>query len=305
MKIHGPLFIVGMGRTGSKMLRRFINENTNYYLITEIHYINPIYRSFKRIVKKKIGRIKNENVELLVNMFYNGSFYGQFWNELKEKENSEFLGKKILIKLIKSSDKSLKEIFRILLEQSALEHSKNGYGAKSPVFIGNSKILLKWFPNCKIIHLTRDPRAIASSYLKKREFLKIASAKVKIFDEKSRFLKFIILSYVALTYRLTGHVHKKLKKYENYRLIKYEELVLERERTIEQLNKFINVNIPLTAELPKKTLNDSYTDIKDKIKLNKDTAYDIVNRWKKFLSKKEKKYIWFLTKRTAKNFGYH
>jgi len=58
--MDSPIFILGIGRTGSQMLRNMLNNHDNTYIDREINFL---FRFKECIVSKikKIGDLKNDN----------------------------------------------------------------------------------------------------------------------------------------------------------------------------------------------------------------------------------------------------
>ena len=154
------VFIVGCSRTGSKIYMNFL-RHTPIDMTPELHFINPkwLHHDFIRDTVKRVGSLQNDqNVDILVDLMYSNHFYGSFWKHID-------IDRKNLKKRILLSDRSFKDLFKAILEEHAVSKNKDIYGAKFPVHVSKVSRLIEWFPNCRIIHLMRDPRAIFASQL--------------------------------------------------------------------------------------------------------------------------------------------
>src|SRR4030095_469832 len=88
---------------------------------------------------------------------------GAFWRfeNLGVVEEPELAAK--ISRRIKKSNRSLGEIFRAFVEEITECSGCTRACVKFPVDVGHIPALVEWYPECKIVHLTRDPRAIALS----------------------------------------------------------------------------------------------------------------------------------------------
>jgi len=108
-------------------------------------------------------------------------------------------------------------------------------GVKYPVHIRKISNLLKYFPDAKIIFLTRNPKAIIASKIndpatkKRKEQSKI----------KAWFIHYFTLLYFCFEYNLSIKIFFRNK--ENLYLVTYEDLVLHKEKTVQQICEFLGI----------------------------------------------------------------
>jgi hypothetical protein len=209
------------------------------------------------------------------------------------------------------SNRSFKSIFNILISQHAKENGKTIKGAKSPVHFSRMDVLFKWFPNCKVIHLTRDPRAISTSYAKNfNRFISVFKTRFPFLRRNEKIISHILMYYAAFSYVWSVKSHNKFKNQPNYYLCKFEELIINPEKSIKQICKFLKVEYNEQMLYPNQ-VNSTYFNLKpsdpqllpdeDRKKgFDKET----LNRWKKHLSKLNEVLIWSITRKSAKKFGY-
>lgn len=137
-------------------------------------------------------------------------------------------------KNILNSDRSFGEILKILLKEDAKRKGKERYGAKFPVHFSYLHTLYEWFPDAKIIHLCRDPRAIYNSQLFKYY-------KTNRFLIANFFLRIQFLLYIVFIYKWDFNVSQKFANRSNYYLSKYEELVQNFEEKMKSICEYIDV----------------------------------------------------------------
>lgn len=151
----GPLFIIGMPRSGTKLLRDLLNGHTNFAIpVIESHFIPYLYRKFGNF--PEFGR--------------NCSF-DEFYNDFRE--SSFVINMKQLNIVMKKEDfgsitaeTTLAEIFEDILKYYAPKNLCDNriiWGDKTPGYLKHMGLLKKLFPQARFLHIIRDPRDYALS----------------------------------------------------------------------------------------------------------------------------------------------
>jgi hypothetical protein len=233
------VFILGPARTGSKIYMNILNEHTSIDIMPELHFLSPFWirKDFVSTVKKSVGDLNlDANIPKLINLLYSKQLNGSFWNSID-------LDKNRLQKAIISSDKSFKSLFEILLKEHADYNNKLIPGAKFPVHFSYISTLLEWFPQCKIIFLIRDPRAIFCSNV--RKYLKTSH-----FSFINILTVIKILIYSIHQFKSAVRIHKKYEHLHNYELFKFEDVIIDSEKYIKKLCRFLDVEFKSEMLLP-------------------------------------------------------
>lgn len=285
------VFILGFSRTGSTLLRQILDKYTEVSIIPELNLLWPrrIRTDFVTTVRRRLGnRITEKNVDQLIELMFSKKFIGPFWNQI-DKYN---IDKQLLKQKIMNSDRSIKSIFDALLDIIRLMSQKKIAGAKFPVHYSYIDTLLMWYPNCKIIHTVRDPRAIfASQYYKHlRKAGRIGKCSVGI-------IQFI---HVNISLRGAKKMHDKMKDRKNYYVIRYEDLVKEPGKTLNDLCQFLNIKFRKEIANPEVFRNASFNE---RIK-EKGIYKTSIQAWKEKLPKRISSLLLRLNKNFMKSFGY-
>ncbi len=157
MKFSGPLFVFGMPRSGTKLLRDLLNRNEKISIpVAESNFI-PYFVGkygfdFDLSLEKNRQKIYKE--------FIHTSYYF-FLKQLSIKfEEEEFL--------YSGGIKRWADLFEYLLRKGGqcLDKKEVIFGDKTPGYIRHILLLKKLFPQCKFIHIIRDPRDFALSLRK-------------------------------------------------------------------------------------------------------------------------------------------
>lgn len=226
------VFIVGVGRSGTKFLQSVLNGHPEVNISTETQFLSSALHNGFIKTATKIGDLKDDkNLETLVDKMFNNQVFGAFWKRkiLKDKQS--------ILQKFKASDRAFKTLFRIIIEEDMLQNHKTIAGEKTPSHLYHVDTLLEWFPQAKIIQIIRDPRKVLASEMHKN--LKPDHPLKK----GSAFYNLSLLFYVLINWNNSIKLDKKYKhKYpENYTSVRYEDLLKDHENTIRKVCSFLNL----------------------------------------------------------------
>ncbi|MFW6149155.1 MAG: sulfotransferase family protein [Atribacterota bacterium] len=285
-----PVFIVGCSRTGSKIYMKILNEYSPINITPELHFLAPswIRKDFVSKVKVNIGDLeKDSNIPKLIDLMYSGQLDGSFWSSIENRN----LDKKKLQNQIIKSDRSFKSIFGILLEGHAKSKDKTNPGAKFPVHFSYIRKLLEWYPNCKIVHLIRDPRAMYASNA-------LGHSKKSRSNLVSNLIRLKILLFTIIQFIWAVRIHKKYLHLENYCLFKFEDIISQPEEFIPKLCQFLEIEFK-SEMLHPPVMGSSYHKM-EKRGFDKQTLC----RWRKHVSPVTTSLIKLITGKQMKEIGY-
>ncbi len=147
--------------------------------------------------------------------------------------------RKEVARRIFESDRSSGTIARILIEEITRFSGCERACIKFPVDVAHISELMEWFPEGKVVHITRDPRALAMS--KSNDPSGTAIKLVK----HPRFAWLIRKASIWATivqYRLSAQVHQQFQGRTNYQLFRYEDLLADPEQILRELCEFIDTD---------------------------------------------------------------
>ena len=272
-----PFFIIGSGRSGNTLLRSILSGNSDISIPPESYRIP--------FAIKKFHIFNNRDWEDIVPQV------------LKEFEDcKEFYTWEIDItdvqkrlEDIADSKRTLSNIFDELFCTYAEKHSPGSkiWGDKTPM----NTLYLDWigtvFPRSKFIHIIRDGRDVASSYLKMERYDTILEA-------ANRWINSI---------ESAQSFGSKIK--ENYMEIRYEELVTKPEEVIKDTCDFLDIDYDskmLDHTKQVKKLGD--TDKEHHSNLSKPISSDSVGKWRNNLSESDQESITKLLHKHLQRLGY-
>lgn len=302
-KISKPIFIVGIRRSGSTLWRRILEKNDRIMVYGEMQYLWPWEKDFNFFLKKNIGEFSDdEKIKKMVDLIFSNpppnlrlfDLRLGFWEFLRENNNSE-LKEKITNRIIKS-DRSIGSIFKAILEETTKNMGFERYAIKFPVYFNYIDKLLDWYPESRIVHITRDPRAIYVS--KKNDPGGTARLKSKYPYFKYPIEKFMVF-FVIYQYNWSAKIHGEFKRLKNYTLFHYEDLLYNPEKTIQGLCNFLDLVYDKEMLFPSRGRFSSVTGLQRE-GIEKKSGY----HWKDNINYFEEKIITVFTKKSMKKMDY-
>ncbi len=227
-----PVFIVGGARTGSEMLKTMLCMSEQLDFVDELFLYSPpwIHRDLATNIRKHVGDLSSAGaLDRLMELFYSGIPYGWFWSVVQEK-----LDRARLREALASEPLSMKAILTAIMRVHAMGTGKKGLGAKFPMHYSYTDKLLEWFPGCRLIHTTRNPKAIYASQAAK--YTREESSALN-----RNFVRFQHFVHISLQTWGTARLHRRLRGLPNYRLVRYEDVVLDPERELQAICEFLEV----------------------------------------------------------------
>jgi hypothetical protein len=207
-----PVFVVGCGRSGTTLLRLILNKHPHLAMFGESSAFFRLGRYGSLQNRGSLRRfVRDWNFAFASQTPYSGILDS---HELRSK----------LCKVHSHAD----AISTIMWEFAAREKKKN-WGEKTPAHVHKADTILRAYPKAKIIHITRDPRAVVRSAL-----LSFTSGPFLLRDAYN------IAMYWVKCERTIERVQQSHP--HQVKLIKYEDLVSNPEATIVEICDFVGID---------------------------------------------------------------
>lgn len=304
--MKGPIFIVGPHRTGSTLWHNLIAMSPGILRLTEPRFLSrPGQRDFRYFVKTQVGPLSDDrNIEKMVELCFTRpglpGLEGALWRfEGTEAASDQELRREIA-RRIKESDRSLGAIARIFIEELTRASRCSRACVKFPVDVGHIGELLEWFPDCKVIHITRDPRAVAMS---KSNDPHGTAIRVRRHPRLAWFIRKLMVGLVIAQYWWTARLHRRFDGLGNYRLFRYEDLLAAPEQTLRDLCAFIDVDFTEAMLNPQRGRHEHQAS---SLTGKQAKPFDPVSatRWRSAISRLDDWVISTLTRGSMRTLGY-
>lgn len=295
------VFIVGLPRTGTTITREVLNTSPDVGIGGESKFLpdrallgfgaRPGFRD--RIAR--VGDLRTEAGLVRVVDYIYSQQESRYWMRLASGLSQELFESRL-----RDSDRSDRALFDIAMEHFA--HGKPLRGDKSPQHIHSVPLLLEWFPDARVIHTFRDPRAVYVSVQQKAEKRKARPSALQALASR---VPAVANSYSATSviwhWRRAIALHREYAAHyrDRYLLTRFEDLIADPESVIKRLCTFIGVQFD-ERMLDQVVLNSSFVPRGGAKGF--DTA--VLSRWREHLSPLTAR--WFATRcrRELMEFGY-
>jgi hypothetical protein len=170
------------------------------------------------------------------------------WNDLR----SSRISRERLVGELEKVELSEKGVYECILRLR--RESTDGdqmFVDKTPQNLYHVVTLMNWFPDAKVIHMIRDPRAVLTSDWTKR---------MREYPQRGYFpfripralYSVMIVFHVSLTWRYAARLDRRYEKRfpKNYLLVRFEDVVLESELTIRKVSDWLGVAYEASMAVP-------------------------------------------------------
>jgi hypothetical protein len=285
-----PVFIIGGSRTGSEMLKTMLSVSPELDFVDELFLRCPrwLHPDLESLLRTSLGRDPVAgDTDRVLEVLYSGEPYGWVWGRAEEKFDRD-----VLRGSLEGSPMTMKRIFDGLMAAHAAKTGKQGRGAKFPMHYSHSRQLVQWYPDCKLLHTTRDPRAVYASQ---------ANKYVKPEDPFSTraWMKARQFVHINLQVAWTARLHRHLRGLKNYRLVRYEDVVRKPEHEIMGICDFLEVEFQSDMLSPHQ-YGSSYGEIRGKEGVDASS----LEAWRKRISPLSAALLRFLHPVAWRRFGY-
>jgi hypothetical protein len=205
-----PIFVVGAPRSGTTLFQRILDAHPRIGVADEIIYFDIILNVRQEVPDLKAPGAIDALFERLPKMdhFHN-------WNGLDEVLSA------VRAELLADPDPSYALFFVKLMQTYARLRGKVRFGDKTPWNVRHLDTIIAMFPDARIIHLVRDPRANVASRIELPRTSK---------DVITAAIKWRIDVEAAQRFAAGGKAHPG-----NYLELRYEDLVQEPETWVRKV----------------------------------------------------------------------
>jgi hypothetical protein len=205
-----PIFIIGVGRSGTTLIRQMINSHSKVAVPYESHFITKYMNKIS-----EYGDLEQDkNLMQLLQDICNEPILENWDYCCTAKELFEEI-----------NQRDLATIFDSFFQLYAKHHGKIMWGDKSD-YLNRMYQIRELYPDAKFIHIIRDGRDVANSVMKMKWGPK------NIIEAADWWQEHVRLGYSMG--RMLGD--------NNYMEVRYEDLVTTTEESLRKICKFINVD---------------------------------------------------------------
>jgi Sulfotransferase family len=243
------IFVVGASRSGTTLMRSILERSPLIAIARENHFLGHLRESEgARFYFRRVGDLRDDEVvRKLAELIYSGEFQHRsrwrevspFWRWLVGNVAQADLTTRLL-----ASDRTERGLWVAFLRTYADKQGRPIMGEKTPAHIAYVDTLLEWFPDGRVVHMMRDPRAVFVSDLRRRrgKLRKPYSWLAKL----PGLLPATILIQTTLVWHGAARRHPGYAKRhpDRYRLVRFEDVVRTPDETLGAMFEFLGVEAP-------------------------------------------------------------
>ncbi|MBI4787784.1 MAG: sulfotransferase [Chloroflexi bacterium] len=293
------IFIVGLSRTGTTLTRTILNSSDYIGLGGESMFFGDTHRmglfhrdGYRHKFARLGGLATDEGVERIVAYIY-GLGKKNFWGNLTGLVARDEFTRQLL-----ATDRSERALLDLALSYYAGQ--KPIRGEKTPAHLFSAPALMEWFPNAKIIHAFRDPRAVYVS--NKRKYENRAHTRLSALARRTDLLFELYASLdVMLNWQRAIRLHREYQqRYPGqYYLSQFETLITEPRESLQKLCAFIDIPFQ-ECMLQQLVLNSSFLPKRQRAGFDPSA----VDRWRQYLHPLLNRWFAVWCQRQMVEFGY-
>jgi len=300
--LNTPVFIIGLPRSGSTLWSKVLSSHPDVTQFAEMHFLTIWHRDFRYVLKHHAGDLSREQdvARLIETIFSQEPVTGMgqgfwFWYQIRSLEEKG-LKQSLYKRIMDSEDREIGTLFRIIIEEATRCRGSNRTVVKFPVYPVYIGRLTEWWPGCRIVHVSRDPRALAAS--KTNDPAGVAGL-IRRYPRMKSVFQFSGKYFAIFQYILASRVHARFNDLPNYSLFLYEDLVSRPDEVIRELCEFCQLDFDESMLNPPAGQPSSITG-------GTVGGFDPSrsNGWRKVLSPRESKFIKNITRSSMHRFGY-
>ena len=304
---RSPIFVVGPHRAGSTLWHNLISMCPGVMRLTDPRFLSDgRHKDFRYFLRTGVGDLSlDKEVDKMVELCFARKNLPGLDSTFWRFENIEVVGdpelQKQISRRVKGSDRSLGAIARILLEEITRFSGCERACVKFPVDVGHIPELLQWFPDCRVVHITRDPRAMAMSKTNDPSGTAITVLK---HPRLAWLIRKLSVCLVIGQYQQAARIHRRFQHLSNYRLFGYEDLLAQPETTLRALCDFVDEGFSEDLLHPERGHHEHQPS---SLTGRQQKAFDAsaAVRWQKLIPAFDKWLITSLTKRSMRTLGYN
>jgi hypothetical protein len=254
------IFVVGVSRSGTTLLRKVLESHSRISIASENHYLGHLLPGAgARHAFRRAGALDDDDaVRRLVAQIYSSEFQkgtrlreaSPFWGWLARNVPQPELESRLL-----AAERTERGIFTALLRTYADRRGKAVIGEKTPAHLASVDTLIEWYPDGRVVHMLRDPRAVFVSELRRRGEHAVTFP-YRLLVRIPPLMRGFILLEVAWAWAAAVSRHRAYARRfpDAYRMVRFEDLVRDPEATIDDLCAFLGV-APEPAMLEQKVVS--------------------------------------------------
>jgi Sulfotransferase family len=246
------LFVVGLSRSGTTLMRRLLNAAPEVAIGPESHFMGHLLPGFG--VRDRLAKVGRDGDAATDAERITQLIYDRMPNESGARRPSRLwtwlvraVPREELAGRLRAAGTDDRSVFATVMDLYAERKGARVRGEKTPAHLRHVPTLLRWFPSGRVLHMVRDPRAVFVSELRRQR--SSSDGPYPMIRLVPGLLEVTLLTQTVLTWvEAAARVSRYATRYPGrYRMVRFEDLVREPEPILRGVCDF--VGIPYEPEM--------------------------------------------------------
>ena len=241
------IFVVGVSRSGTTLMRRVLNGHSRIAIATENHYLGHLLPwEGARTYFRRLGDPRDDaTMRRIAEFVYSDAFQRRsrlrelspYWGWLRRSVPRARFERRLL-----ASDRTERGVFNVLMRIFADRKRRPIMGEKTPAHLAWVDTLLEWYPDARVVHMIRDPRAVYVSEVRRR-LRTPTTVPYRWLVRAPRVLRAFVCLEVTWAWAVAADRHRRLAaRYPGrYLAVRFEDLVQDPDATLAGLCAFLGI----------------------------------------------------------------
>jgi hypothetical protein len=251
---HEPeaIFVVGVSRSGTTLLRTVLQTSDRIAIAMENHYVGHVIPNYgARHQFARLGDLGDDDtIRRIVEFIYSGDYQKRsrlreispYWRWLIREIPPAEVEQRLL-----AAERTENGVYAALLRLYADFMGRPVMGEKTPAHLNFVDTLLEWFPRAKIVQIVRDPRAVYVSDARRRRGRPTPPFSWLMRVPLAFDAAVLVQTTVAWSGAIRRHFRLARAYPDSYTMLRFEDLVRQPEESLPQLFEFLGVELPASA----------------------------------------------------------
>lgn len=240
------IFVVGLSRSGTTLMRRLLNASPDVAIGPESHFMGHVLPGFG--VRDRLARIDRSGnaagaAERVTQLLYDRMAGesgprqpSRLWTWLVRSVPRQEFAERLM-----ATGTDDRAIFAAVMDLYGLRKGARVKGEKTPAHLRHAPTLLRWFPSGRVLHMVRDPRAVFVSELRRQR--RSSHGPYRLIRVVPGLLELTLLVQTVLTWvEASARASRYATRFpQRYRTVRFEDLVREPEPTLRAVCGFVGV----------------------------------------------------------------
>lgn len=227
------IFVTGASRSGTTVLSRVIGNAATVETLNELHFFGELTQ-----LADPPKPLATESAVQAVAMTL-ARHARDYWVE--QATDQEWMTARRIVSNLDDTDLVPVNLFAMTMAEIVEQSPAARICEQTPRNIYYARQILDAFPNARIVHVMRDPRAVLASQKARHKIRKLGGSNVPSSEVLRLWLNYHPFSMLRLWCSATRQA-LDLQAHERFRIVRYEDLIAEPEATIKPLCEFLDLD---------------------------------------------------------------